>query len=296
MSAADSESGPSSVRERMELLHAWLARRLSTDALEWLDEQIWLIGVSNRSLQLGIALTIAPRKLGDAPLTPSAQELVAAQNARDGLTPFHWTIDEVGRMLLVLASWKGSDAAFAGGVDKAFASASETEQAALLRGFALFPSAPMLLTLAVAAAQCPTKAVFEAIAHNNPYPREQFSEAQWNQMVVNALRIESRLAPIQMLDDRRNHHLARMLIDHAYERKAAGFDVPNELWRCVGPYAGDEEIALLENLLLYGCEREAAAAALALSECNSPAARAALSTRPRLQAAVNARTLTWSAF
>ncbi len=44
------------------------------------------------------------------------------------------------------------------------------------------------------------RVVFEAVAHRNPYPAEQLPEAAWNQMVLKALFVGSRLAPIVGLD------------------------------------------------------------------------------------------------
>lgn len=296
MTTATSEIELPNVRKCMEMLQEWLARRLSTGAMKWLEEQIWLVGSANRSSQLGIGLGVVPRKLEDTPLGLNEQELVVARNLRNGLDPRDWTIAETGRMLLVLARWKGNEAVFASTLDKLFASADQAEQVALLRGFAFFPAPALLLPRAIAASQSSVKAIVEAIVHNSPYPRDHFNEEQWNRMVVNALHLGCRLAPIQDLDERRNRHLARMLIDYADECKVAGLSISSELWRCVGPFATKEEIVHLEGLLLGGCEREAAAAALALSECGSPKAPAALSARPRFEAAINARALTWHAF
>ena len=66
------------------------------------------------------------------------------------------------------------------------------------------------------------RAVFEAVAHRSPYPREQFAENRWNHMVLKALFVGSALHPIQGLEERANPALARMLCDYAHERWAAG--------------------------------------------------------------------------
>jgi HEAT repeat protein len=115
----------------------------------------------------------------------------------------------------------------------------------------------------------------------------------WNQMVVKALFIGSTLAPIQKLDERRNADLARMLVDYAHERWAAGRTVSPELWRCVGPFAGE---AYIEELLRVfespsGIERKAAA--LALAECPSPDALLILESSPALWNDIRKGSLTW---
>ena len=137
------------------------------------------------------------------------------------------------------------------------------------------------------------RAVFEAVAHRNPYPREQFSENRWNHMVLKALFVGSTLAPIQGLDERANPTLMRMLCDYAHERWAAGRPVSPELWRCVGPFADAEALADLQRVLATGGAIERKAAALALAACPAPQAKELLAGAPDLAAAVERVALNW---
>lgn len=281
--------------QRMALLRAWLSRRLPPDGFAWLEQQTALIASGEGALQhLGIAIGLAPRKIGKSDLDLDAAEQNSGRALRRDLDTTGWSVDQAARVLLVLASFRGDDAAFAQGLDRVFASADIGEQIALLRGFSLFPAAALHLPHALEGVRSAMQPVFEAIAHRNPYPRELFSEAQWNQMVLKALFIGSRLAPIQGLDARRNADLARMLIDYADERRAAARPISPELWRCVAPFAGDAEVAKLTDILANGSEVEAAGAALSLAECPLPAARAALTTKPDYAAAIDAGRLTWN--
>jgi len=283
------------VPQRKALLRAWLSPRLSPDALAWLDQQIVIIEAGERPQQLAIALGLAPRKTGKADLGLTPAEHDAARAMREGLDPADWSIDQAGRILLVLASFRGDERTFAAGIDRIFTSAEIGEQIALLKGLALFPSPALLLPRAADGVRSAMQPIFEAIAHRNPYPLEEFSEAQWNQMVVKTLFIGSRLAPIQGLDGRRNADLARMLIDYADERQAAGRSISPELWRCVAPFAGPAEVERLAAILAQGSEAERNGAALALAECPQPAARAALAARPDLAAAIESRRIHWNA-
>ena len=61
-------------------------------------------------------------------------------------------------------------------------------------------------------------------------------------MVLKALFVDSALAPITGLDERANPELARILIDYARERWAAGRPVTPELWRPVKPFMEDPAI------------------------------------------------------
>jgi hypothetical protein len=137
------------------------------------------------------------------------------------------------------------------------------------------------------------RAVFEAVAHRSPYPRERFAENRWNHMVLKALFVGSTLHPIEGLDERANPTLARMLCDYAHERWAAGRPVSPELWRCVGPHADAEALGDLQRVLATGGASERKAAALALAACPDAKASALLAQAPDLAAAVARGELTW---
>jgi len=283
----------SHAQDAKSLLHAWLARRLSPDALAWLDQQAALIEAGDKPLQLGIAIGLAPRKLGkaDLDLTPAEQE--AGKALRPGLDATGWSVDQAGRILLALSSYRGEDAVFVAGLDRIFGTAELGEQVALLKGSALFPTPERLVPYAAEGVRSAMQPIFEAVAHRNPYPSEHFSDAQWNQMVVKALFIGSRLAPIQGLDARRNAELSQMLIDYAAERRAARRAISPELWRCVAPFAGEAEVATLATILRNGTDAERKGAALALAECQPTSAKETLSSSPDLAGAIQQGRLTW---
>ena len=137
--------------------------------------------------------------------------------------------------------------------------------------------------------------VFEAVAHRNPYPRKMFDQDAWNQMVLKALFIGSRLDPIQGLDERANPGLASMLVDYAHERWAAGRPVSPELWRCVGPFADRRGLDALARILEVGEPRERLAAALALRACADPRARGILAQHPGCERQLDEAGVTWQA-
>lgn len=285
----------SDVQQRKALMRGWLNSRLTSEAQAWLDREIAIIETGERPLQLAIAVGLAPRKVGKADLDLTPAERQSGRAVRPGLDTTGWSTDQAVRILLTLASHRGNDAHFAAGIGRLFAAAEIGEQIALLQGLALFPAPALLVSYATEGVRSAMQPIFEAVAHRNPFPCEAFSEAQWNQMVVKTLFIGSRLAPIQGLDQRRNADLARMLIDYAAERRAAGRSISPELWRCVAPFAGEAEIATLAAILRDGTEAERAGAALALAECRLPAAMAALASNRDLAAAVRDERLAWDA-
>ena len=82
---------------------------------------------------------------------------------------------------------------------------------ALYRGLPLYPEPETFEWQVGEGLRTSMRAVFEAIAHRSPYPKENFSEDRWNHMVLKALFIGSTLAPIQGLDERANPVLAEIL-------------------------------------------------------------------------------------
>jgi hypothetical protein len=281
------------VPRRIALLRGCLASRLAADQLAWIDEQTALIAAAPSGNSLTTAVGLASRRTGKSELALNAEEAAAAREVRPGLDARDWTIDNVARILFVLASYAGAENTFAARLDALVRSGEIGEQIALYRGMPLYPVPDQVLATAREGIRSAMQPVYEAVAHRSPYPAEQFSEPMWNQMVVKALFIGSTLAPIQKLDERRNADLARMLVDYAHERWAAGRTVSPELWRCVGPFAGE---AYIEELLRVfespsGIERKAAA--LALAECPSPDALLILESSPALWNDIRKGSLTW---
>jgi hypothetical protein len=164
---------------------------------------------------------------------------------------------------------------------------------ALYRGLPLYPGAPLHVLRAAEGVRSNMRVVFEAVAHRNPYPAEQFGEPAWNQMVLKALFVGSRLHPIVGLDARRNALLARMLCDYAHERWAASRPVSPELWRCVGPFASGALLDDFRRLLERGTAVEQQAAALALLDASDPAAIRLLESRPALALDARSGDLDW---
>lgn len=270
-------SATETIAGRMALLQALLHARLTPEQRGWLDDQLGRIKKNPDGATLAMAIGLAPRKLGKADLAPDGAELKAAAKVRPGLDPSGWSVDQTARILFLLASFDGDEAAFATRLDTLLTRGEVGEHIALLRGLPLYPAPERLVARAGEGVRSAVQPVFEAVAHANPFPREAFSETQWNHMVLKALFIGSRLSPIQGLDERRNPDLALMLIDYAHERWAAGRSVSPELWRCVGPFARPGDVADLAKVLRDGDEADRKAAALALAECPLQEARDALS-------------------
>ena len=144
------------------------------------------------------------------------------------------------------------------------------EQVAIYAALPLLPNPEALVPLAVNGLRTNITRVFDAIALRNPYPADYLGEAAWNQLILKAVFMERPLYLIHGADERTNPALARMLVDFAHERWAAGRPVTPELWRFVAPYANAAHRADLERVIASDNPWERAAGQLAGAQSNSP--------------------------
>ena len=273
------------------LLRDWLKRQVPSKEFAWLEGELAKLG-QGKQRDLDMAFGLAPRKLGRADLELSDADLRAADKARPGWDPRFWTVDEAARILALLEF-----AAAGGKFTEAFASLCRTaevnEAVALYRGLPLYPDPAALEWQVGEGLRTSMRAIFEAIAHRSPFPKENFSEDRWNHMVLKALFIGSTLAPIEGLDERANPTLARILSDYAHERWAAGRPVTPELWRCLGPFAEGMLLDDLEKLATSMEQGERRAAALALSASPDRRASDVLARLPEEARLLKTGSLSW---
>ena len=276
------------------LLQSWLRRSLSADTLGWLDDAVGK-AAQGESRAFFVAFSQAPRRLGKADLGLTAADLADADAARPGWSPQRWTVDQAARTRLVLALPAPSADPLVAILDKLFAAADVGELVALYQMLPLLPHADAHRWRTGEGIRTNMKAVFQAVAHDNPYPAEQLDEMPWNQLVLKCQFIGLVLDPVQGLDRRANPSLARMLCDYAHERWAAGRPVSPELWRAVGPHAGPAEVKDLQRVVETGGPLEKQAGILALLACPDPAAAPLLQQHADLVAQANAGVFSWQA-
>ncbi|MDP1908789.1 MAG: hypothetical protein Q8K85_10850, partial [Hyphomicrobium sp.] len=136
------------VQRRIALLRGWLASRLAADQLAWIDEQTARIAAAPAGNNLTIAVGLASRRTGKDELILTAEEAAAAREVRPGLDTRDWTIDNVARILFVLASYAGAENASAARLDALVRSGEIGEQIALYRGMPLYPAPDQVLATA----------------------------------------------------------------------------------------------------------------------------------------------------
>ena len=274
----------------LDLLREWLTRQLDEAARSWLHGQIEKAAGSERDLYLAIGL--APRKLGKADLELDETDLAAAAEARAGWNPAGWSVDQGARAAILLAASR-DEQTFPAKLEQLCNTADVRELIAFYQALPLYPNQQAYVARAGEGARTNMKAVFEAVAHRNPYPAEQFDEHTWNQLVLKAVFVGSSLNDIQGFDRRRNADLARTLVDYAHERWAASRVITPELWRAVGPFIDESMLADMRRVATSESLLERQAAVLALRESSAPGAAELITLSPEIVSEVEAGRVSW---
>jgi hypothetical protein len=280
-------------RPPVQILSAWVQRQIPADDWDWLTGRV-SAGPATGDKDIFITLGLIPRRLGRADLDLGPADLEEAQAACQGWNPRGWSVDGAARVMVLLQTIAQAEG-FPEKFQRLCRTADVAEAIAFYRGLALYPDPARLEPVAAEGLRSSISVIFEAVAHDNPYPQRYFDEHRWNHMVLKALFNGAALAPIQGLDERANPDLAVMLRDYAHERWAADRPVSPELWRCIGPFATTPEVLDdLAQVLKSEIAAERAAGALALAASPSEEARALLARAPDLQRQIAAGTLSWN--
>jgi hypothetical protein len=258
------------------LLDQWLARAVSSEGMSWLRAQCDAIaGGDKRAFFL--SFSAASRRVGKDDLHPGDDDLAQAQQAVPGWDPRQWSCDQAARARLALTLPSSDAEVYLKILDQVFAAADVGESVALYQTLPLFAHPAKLATRAAEGIRANIKAVFEAVALDNPFPAAHLDDDAWNQMVVKALFVGSPLGRIVGLDRRANAKLTRMLCSYAHERWAAKRVVSSELWRPVSRALDEGALADVSRALRD--DRDAVVAQISASP--DPRIRAVIAGKPQ---------------
>lgn len=280
-----------------EPLFRWLERRLDPEAFAWLGEQCRQLAAGAPERTLHLAFGQALRRAGRESLEANEVECAEALALHPGWDLQVWTREETARAALLLSLPESEKTVRA--VLSLFQTADLREHVALVRALFLMPNAEALLHIAREAIRSNMGDVFEAVSQRNPYPAEHFDDIAWNQMVAKCVFVDLPLRSVYGLDNRANAALARMLLDLARERDAAGRALSPEAWRCIAPFhASVAAESTVKGFLERGAASSGAArrqgAALALHAIPVAWAVNILNEQaPDLVPLLQAGTLTW---
>jgi hypothetical protein len=211
----------------------WLNPRIEPAALDWLMEKRSHIAQGAPERLWFSAFSAVPRYLDKQALQLSPQDLTIATRLCPHWTPTHWSVDQVGRTLLVLALPIEPLENYQRSLNQLFTHADVGELVALYQSLPILPHPEYHCDRAAEGIRSNMTDIFNAIALRNPYPADYLSENAWNQMVLKAIFVGSSLSLIQGLDRRNNPALKQMLIDCVQERQAAKRTITPEIWQLI---------------------------------------------------------------
>jgi hypothetical protein len=216
-----------------ELLYRWVARQIKAESLVWLDEKRKQISNGANVRVFFTAFSAVPRYTGKNDLELTEDDLKAASAIVTGWVPANWSVDQAARTLLLLSLPDDDADKYLHTLEQVFTTADVGELIALYQALPLLPYPEKLCHRAAEGVRSNMTAVFNAVALTNPYPAQYFDNMAWNQMVLKAFFVGSPVSSIQGLNQRATPELARMLVDYANERQAAGRSVCPEIWQLV---------------------------------------------------------------
>lgn len=259
-------------------LHGWVFRQLESEDSEWFADQLNQLekvsdftGDAPARRQYDITFGLIPRRVGKKVLQLNADEQKHAQSLLAHWRPWTWRLDEAARILLIVTA--GNPDNQTAQIKSLLRHADLSEQLSIFKGLSLFPVDNTLHDVIGEGLRSNMSDVFKAIAHNNPFPANEFDEHRFNHMVLKALFIEAPLHPIIGLRQRNNLELTRMLLDYASERAAAQRTVSWELWQLAAQNADEHMLRPFVSILSIAPDNKLDELSqkgliLALSECS----------------------------
>lgn len=271
----------------------WLKNQLSVDQFNWLNSTGETLRNNPEDWELFISFSSVPRHTGKDQIELTDQQIESADAQRSGWDPSNWTADQLGRTYLILCYADNGKEQFFEKVDKIFNTSDLGESIALYQSLPILPFPEDLTYRAAEGVRSNITTVFNAVALDNPYPKDYLDEDPWNQIVLKALFVESPLYKIMGLDGRANRLLAKMLVEYAHERISAGRKVSPELWRSVGPFIEEEYASDIKWLINQPDDLQKQAAILAIRSGDFAGKNELLKEYQNIAKTVNDKKITW---
>ena len=105
----------------------------------------------------------------------------------------------------------------------------DSEQSICLYALSLLPNNEKYHKIAVNSCRTNSSNVFSSLAHFNPYPKNNFEDKEFYQMVLKTIFMELEFSNIIGLDERYTEFFAKQLLNFYQERIAAGRKLPDDV-------------------------------------------------------------------
>lgn len=281
------------ILQAQAFLFSIIKKQANEKTLNWLEKQLLIIDKQHLPRDFYLAFSTAPRFCKKEALELSDKDRAVAKRLRKGFQPAHWDLLQAVRTLLLLLVAHDEQESWLEKLNKVFETADIHEQQTLYAALPLLPFPKMLRKIAAEGIRTNITPVFDAVALHNPYPADYLDEDAWNQMLLKAVFMQRPLYKIYGADERANPQLAKMLVDFAHERWAAGRQPVPELWRFVAPFLNEDYLQDIKKLLHEGEPVEREAGLLACSQSRLPEAEQLPDQYPRIKEKINSGEINW---
>ena len=170
--------------------------------------------------------TALPRFVGKQPLAIPDDMAFALERIRPGFTVTGWTMDRLARVWWLLQLPADDETNYVQTITELFRAGEINELVALYSALPVLSYPAAWRFQATEGIRSNIGDVQSAIMLHNPYPKDEFDEAAWNQMVLKAFFTDKDVTQITGLTERKNARLAQTLADYVAERRAAGRSLP----------------------------------------------------------------------
>ncbi|WP_435356163.1 EboA domain-containing protein [Emticicia sp. SJ17W-69] len=219
----------------------------------------WIESKVNGNLQsLQTAFVATPRFVSKTP--------IQSTDIINDVSINNWSLDRLVRVYLLSLLDSTDKDIYTKTLDTLFETAENNEAVALISALPFFAYPDYWLLRATDAVRSNIGLVFDAIAFQNPYPMQNFSELAWNQLVLKCIFNDKPIHRIQGLNVRANQELANSISYLAHERWAAGRTIPAQAWRLVSRFMNETIFKDICTLFVSQKPNDSIAAVLVCSE------------------------------
>ncbi|MXS85801.1 hypothetical protein ABO04_07755 [Nitrosomonas sp. HPC101] len=235
--------------EAYSILESSILLQINEGAGAWIKQVTGNIFEYSDPVKLSFNIASVPKQLRvESNLILNEDDVSRAHNICRGWQPEKWSLIEAVRILFNLTVIHKTDNA----EDILFQIYQLTElneQAAFLKGIPLYGKTEFFLNCSREAVRSNIRPLFEAIALFNPFPADNFSENEWNNMILKAISWNYQLQDIYGVATRDNIELAAMLYEYAKEQIGSKRPVSGNLWDYFSIYASENELPDLAALM-----------------------------------------------
>lgn len=265
-----------------------IAANEKEEVLQWLKPL-----AQRRPMEIMTAFVAVPRQVSKLQVFTPEPAAAGLSSLSEGFSVNGWSLTRLSRVWLLTLLDQNDREEYVHHIRTLFDTAEMNELVALYSALPLLGYPNQWLGLATDAVRSNIGLVLDAIALQNPYPALHFPEGAWNQLIMKVIFNDKPIHRVYGLEKRANADLARILLDFAHERRAAGRQVAPQVWRLISGFVKDSTLADLKFLMDSGKPEERQAAALVCLQSDYPPAMELLEQYPDLTEMAREGKLRW---